>query len=97
VFPVSPNTLAITLKSIAMSFSFFEFAKNVENTLEQIRLAQRSFGFFQKKFDEVGKGLQKAQEAFGTASTHLNRYANRVTQLTGEPAPELPEGGQGAG
>lgn len=97
VFPVSPNTLAITLKSIAMSFSFFEFAKNVENTLEQIRMAQKSFGFFQKKFDEVGKGLQKAQEAFGTASTHLNRYANRVTQLTGEPAPELPEGGQGAG
>jgi DNA recombination protein RmuC len=89
VFPVSPNTLAITLKSIAMSFSYYEFAKNVEKTLEQIKQAQKNFAFFQKKFEEVGKGLQKAQEAFGTASTHLNRYTNRVTQLTGEPLPEI--------
>jgi DNA recombination protein RmuC len=90
VFPVSPNTLAIALKSIAMSFSYYEFGKNVEKTLEQIKLAQKSFAFFQRKFEEVGKGLQKAQEAYGTASTHLNRYTNRVVELTGEPVAELP-------
>jgi len=92
VFPVSPNTLAITLKSIAMSFGFYEFAKNVEKTLEQIKQAQRSFGLFQKKFEEVGKGLEKAQQAYGTAAGHLNRYTNRVVSLTGEPVPELTEG-----
>lgn len=91
VFPVSPNTLAITLKSIAMSFGFYEFAKNVEKTLEQIKQAQKSFSHFQKKFEEVGKGLEKAQQAYGTAAGHLNRYSNRVVQLTGEPVPELPE------
>lgn len=89
VFPVSPNTLAITLKSIAMSFGYYEFAKNVEKTLEQIKQAQKSFGFFQKKFEEVGKGLEKAQSAYSTASGHLNRYTNRVVQLTGEPVPEI--------
>lgn len=96
VFPVSPNTLAIVLKSVAMSFSYYEFAQNVEKTLEQIKWAQKSFAFFQKKFEEVGKGLQKAQEAYGTASTHLNRYTNRVVELTGEPPAELPleENGQ---
>ena len=89
VFPVSPNTLAITLKSIAMSFGFYEFAKNVEKTLEQIRQAQRSFSMFQKKFEDVGKGLEKAQQAYGTAAGHLNRYTNKVVRLTGEAVPEI--------
>lgn len=90
VFPVSPNTLAITLRTIAMSISQYEFAQNVQSTLEQIRLAQESFGRFQKRFEDVGRGLEKAQEAYQTASGHLNRYVNRVVQLTGEPAPEPP-------
>ena len=89
VFPVSPNTLAITLRTVAMSISHFEFAKNVEKTLEQVRLAQDGFAKFQKRFEDVGKGIERAQEAYQTASGHLNRYANRVVRLTGEPVPEL--------
>lgn len=90
VFPVSPNTLAITLRSISMSISQFEFAKNVEKTLEQLGAAQRNFGHFQRKFEDVGKGLDRAQDAYQTATGHLSRYANRVVRLTGEPAPEFP-------
>ena len=90
VFPVSPNTLVVALRSIEMSMRQFEIAKNVEKTMEQIRQAQTSFGFFQKKFEAVGKGLENAQEAYHTATSHLNRYSNRVVHLTGEPVPELP-------
>jgi len=89
VFPVSPNTLAITLRAVAMSISQFEFAKNVEKTLEELGAAQKSFGHFQRKFEEVGKGLEKAQEAYNTATGHLNRYTNRVVRLTGETVPEI--------
>ncbi len=92
VFPVSPNTLAITLRTVAMSINQYEFARNVEKTLEQIRAAQASFAYFQKKFEEVGRGLEKAQEAYSTATGHLNRFANRVVRLTGETAPELTDG-----
>ena len=88
VFPVSPNTLAITLRTMAMSIRQYEFAQNVEKTLEQIRGAQSSFGHFQRKFEDVGKGLDRAQEAFHTASGHLNRFTNRVVRLTGDPATE---------
>jgi DNA recombination protein RmuC len=95
VFPVSPNTLVIALRSVEMSISHYEFAKGVQKTIEQIKAAQKSFGFFQGKFEEVGKGLQKAQDAYATASGHLNRYANRVVQVTGEEMPEVEEGGQG--
>jgi DNA recombination protein RmuC len=94
VFPVSPNTLAITLKSIAMSFHQYELARNIEKTVEQIRSAQKSFSFFQRKFEDVGKGLEKAQQAYSTATGHLNRYANRVVNLTGEPAAEVGENGE---
>ncbi len=91
VFPVSPNTLAITLRAVAMSISQFEFARGVQKTLEQLGAAQRSFSLFQRKFEEVGRGLEKAQEAYHTATSHLHRYANRVVRLTGEAPPELPE------
>jgi len=89
VFPVSPNTLVITLRSIAMSMSQFEFAKSVEKTLEQIRLAQRHFGNFQKSFEKVGDGLQRAQDAYQTATSHLTHFSNRVVRLTGETMPEI--------
>ena len=96
VFPVSPNTLVVALRSVEMSISQYEFAKGVQKTIEQIKAAQKSFGFFQNKFDEVGRGLQKAQDAYSTASNHLNCYATRVVQVTGEQAPELGEGGEGS-
>jgi DNA recombination protein RmuC len=94
VFPVSPNTLVITLRSVAMSMSQFEFAKSVEKTLEQIRQAQKHFGNFEKKFEEVGRGLQKAQDAYHTATTHLTHFSNRVVGLTGEAMPEIGEGAE---
>jgi len=92
VFPVSPNTLVITLRSIAMSMSQFEFAKSVEKTLEQIRLAQKHFGNFQKKFEDVGDGLEKAQKAYAIATNHLVKFTNSTVRLTGEPMPEIAEG-----
>jgi DNA recombination protein RmuC len=92
VFPVSPNTLVISLRSIAMSMSQFEFAKSVEKTLEQIRLAQKHFGNFQKKFEDVGEGLERAQKAYAVATNHLSKFEKSTIRLTGEETPELPEG-----
>ena len=92
VFPVSPNTLVISLRSIAMSMSQFEFAKSVEKTLEQIRLAQKHFGNFQKKFEDVGDGLERAQKAYAVATNHLSKFEKSTIRLTGEEMPELPEG-----
>jgi DNA recombination protein RmuC len=90
VFPVSPNTLAITLRSIGMSISQYEFARNIESTLAQIRRARTSFAHFQKRFEEVGRGLERAQVAYQTASGHLHRYAHRVIRLTDEPESREP-------
>lgn len=82
VHPVSPNTLAVTLKGIAIAQQYYEMARNVEQTIEELHRAQRHFSLFQQRFEEVGKGLEKAQEAFRTASTHLVRYTGAVVRLS---------------
>ncbi|NBU21224.1 DNA recombination protein RmuC [bacterium] len=88
VFPVSPNTLSISLQAIAMAQEYYEMARGIEKTIEDIRKAKRHFEHFEKKFDDVGKGLKKAQEAFDTAHTHLGHYGSSVYRLTGDtPAP----------
>jgi DNA recombination protein RmuC len=84
VFPVSPNTLAISLRSVVIAQEYYEMARGVEKTIEDVRKAQKHFDHFQRKFDEIGKGLMKAQEAFHTAHTHLGYYGSSVTKLTGE-------------
>ncbi len=82
VFPVSPNTLAIALHSVSIAQEYYGMARGVEKTIEDIQKARRHFEHFEKKFEEIGKGLKKAQEAFDTANTHLNRYESSVFRLT---------------
>ncbi len=89
VFPVSPNTLAIALRSVAIAQDYYEMAKGVEKTVEDIKKARRHFEHFEKKFEDIGKGLKKAQEAFETANTHLNHYESSVQRLTGEERKQL--------
>jgi DNA recombination protein RmuC len=84
VFPVSPNTLAISLRAVSMAQEYYEMSRGVEKTIEDIKKARKHFDHFDKKFDEVGKGLKKAQEAFDTANTHLGHYESSVFRLTGE-------------
>jgi DNA anti-recombination protein RmuC len=89
VFPVSPNTLIVTLQSIQMVFKMYEFAKGYEQATEELRKAQKSFSYFEDNFDKIGKSLEKAQDAFGTAKRHLTTYSRRVVDLTGEAVPEI--------
>lgn len=93
VFPVSPNTLSISLNAVAMAQEYYEMARGVEKTIEDVKKARRHFEHFEKKFEDIGKGLRKAQEAFETANTHLNHYENSIFRLTGEsplPASDAP-------
>jgi DNA recombination protein RmuC len=92
VYPVSPNTLAVGLRSVAMAQEYYDMSRGVEKTIEDIGKARKHFEHFEKKFEDVGKGLQKAQEAFHTAHTHLGRYENSVFRLVGAPAEDSQPG-----
>jgi len=89
VFPVSPNTLLMTLKTIALVHKWYEMAGRFEKSRLELAKAQKSFDFFQNQFDNVGKSLSKAQEAFDTAQRHLKTYRGKVTVLSGQEQLEL--------
>jgi DNA recombination protein RmuC len=89
VFPVSPNTLLMTLQTIALVHKWYEVASRFEKSRVELAKAQKSFDFFQNQFENVGKNLNKAQEAFETAQRHLKTYRGRVTVLSGQEQLEL--------
>jgi DNA recombination protein RmuC len=93
VFAVSPNTLLMTIRTIALAHRWYEVAARFEETRKEIARANKSLEFFQGQFENLGRSLEKAQEAFGKASTHLKHYRGRVAALTGEEGTqlELPE------
>jgi len=86
VHPVSPNTLVIGLRAVVIAQEYYDMAKGVEKTIEDIKKARKHFEHFDNKFEEIGDRLRKAQEAFDVANNHLNRYENTVYRLTGENA-----------
>lgn len=97
VFPVSPNTLLMTLQTIALVHKWYEVASRFEKSRLELAKAQKSFDHFQNQFENVGKSLNKAQEAFDTASKHLKNYRGKVSALSGQEQLDLDaakEGGQ---
>src|SRR5882724_10146563 len=95
VFPVSPNTLLMTLQTIALVHKWYEVASRFEKSRLELAKAQKSFDHFQNQFETVGKNLNKAQEAFDTAQRHLKTYRGRVTALSGQEQLELDSGKNG--
>jgi len=89
VFPVSPNSLLMTLQTIALVHKWYEVASRFEKSRLELAKAQKSFDFFQGQFENVGKSLSKAQEAFDKAQTHLKTYRGRVTVLSGQEQLDL--------
>ena len=89
VFPVSPNTLLMTLHTIALVHKWYEVASRFEKSRAELAKAQKSFDFFQNQFENVGKNLNKAQEAFETAQRHLKTYRGKVSALSGQEQLEL--------
>ncbi len=96
VFPVSPNTLLMTLQTIALVHKWYEVASRFEKSRLELAKAQKSFDHFQNQFENVGKSLNKAQEAFDTASKHLKTYRGKVSALSGQEQLELDAAKEGS-
>src|SRR5690606_13551307 len=51
IYPVSPNTLAMGLHSVSVAQEYYDMAKGVEKTIEDVKKARKHFENFEKKFD----------------------------------------------
>jgi len=89
VFPVSPNTLLMTLKTISLAYRWYEVAARFEETRRELGRAQKSLEHFQGQFETIGKNLERAQDAYDVAAKHLKTYRGRVATLTGEEGAQL--------
>ncbi|MBI2682580.1 MAG: DNA recombination protein RmuC [Acidobacteriales bacterium] len=93
VLPVSPNTLLVTLECVAMVHKWYKVQEGLAKSIEEFGKAQKSFQYFESKFEVIGKSLERAQDAFGTAQKHLGTYKRRVSQMSGsDDLPELEAG-----
>ena len=88
VFPVSPNTLAISLKGISIANDYYEMSKGVDKTIEELQKTKKHFGNFQSQFDKIGDSLTKAEESYRVAQGHLGKYSGSVARLTGSAMEE---------
>ncbi len=86
VFAVSPNTLAITLHAISVSKNYYDMAKGIEKTIQEVKKAKQHFENFERRFEEVGSALEKSQSAYQMAVTHLSRFEGASERLLGSHA-----------
>src|SRR5260370_13099563 len=82
VFPVSPNTLLMTLQTTALVHKWYEVASRFEKSRQELDKAQKSFDHCQNHFENVGKNFEKSQEAFAKPPTHLKTYHGRFSSST---------------
>lgn len=87
VFVVSPNTFAAMLQSVAAARTYYEMAKGVEKTLQDLQKANTHLSNFQDRFQDVGKALEKARSTFDVASTHLSRYQGSIARVAESETP----------
>ena len=95
VFPVSPNTLMVTLNAVSMVHKWYKLREGLAESVKQFEKAKKSFSLFESKFEVIGKSLERAQDAYSSAGKHLTQYKTRVLQV--DEIPELPFGNDGEG
>ena len=99
VFPVGPNTFYAFLQIIFLGIKNIEMVTNVKKVQEGLSGLQRSFELFYKRYEDIGKELDKAADAYRVGAGHIDRYKRRLDetlQLEGleQPAKQLPTGGE---
>ncbi len=100
VIPVSPNTFYAFLQIIVISVRNLEIIKSAKKLQEGLAALQTSFGSFHRKYEEMGRNIDKAQDAYRVGGGHIERYKHRLDdtlQLEGfrKDVDSLPENTSG--
>jgi DNA recombination protein RmuC len=78
VIPVSPNTLYAFLQVIILGVRNIEIIKSVKRLQEGLTSIQHSFEKFYRKYEEIGKYLEKAHDAYRIGNSHIELYKHRL-------------------
>ncbi|MFH1560822.1 MAG: DNA recombination protein RmuC [Chloroflexota bacterium] len=97
VFPVSPNTFYAFLQVVVLSIRNVEIISSAKKLQQGLAELQKSFDFFHSRYEEIGRRIAQASEAYRVGNDHVERYKRRLDttlQLEGfqeQPLPRLPE------
>ena len=80
VFPASPNTLYAFLQIIVLSVNNLTIVKSARELQKQLALVQRDFDLFYARYQDIGKELDKASDAYRVGSGHIDRYKRRLDE-----------------
>ncbi len=78
---VSPATLLVSLRAIESSWRLERQTKNIEDVVKAAESLYNKVRGFTEDFEEIGKSLQKAQEAFDKAENKLTSGKGNVIRL----------------
>ena len=78
VVPVSPNIFYAFLQVIVLSLRNVEIVRSARQLQEQLASLERDFGLFHSRFQDVGRAIDRASEAYRVGSGHVDRYKVRL-------------------
>ena len=78
VIPVSPNTLYPFLQVVILGIRNIEIINSAKEIQKSLAELDRLFGYFYKKYADIGKSVEKASEAYRVGDGHILRYKQRL-------------------
>ena len=78
VFPVGPNTFYAFLQIVILAIRNVGIIKKARELQEGLSSLQTSFDRFYKRYEEIGKGIERAAEAYRVGDGHIDRYKRHL-------------------
>jgi len=78
VFPVSPNTFYAFLQVVVLAIRNVEIIRSAKKLQQSLTDLERSFDRFYAKYQDMGKRINQAAEAYRIGDDHVQRYRQRV-------------------
>ncbi len=78
VIPVSPNTFYAFLQVVMIGIRNIEIVRDAKKLQESLSRLEKDYGLFYKKFELIGKAIDKASEAYGIGDGHVQRFKRNL-------------------
>ena len=97
VIPVGPNTFYAFLQVVILSIRNVEIVRNAKQLQQGLATLERDFRLFHDRYQDMGKAIERASEAYRVGDGHIERFKRRLDttlRLEGlqEEMPALPDG-----
>ena len=88
VVPVSPNSFYAHLKVILLGFQNVEILKSTRKLQKGLASVERNFNLFYKKYEDIGKHLDKASESYRVGDSHIGTYKRKLDSTLALEGPD---------